>query len=192
MSKQLGKDLDSATTSSDLETLEQSKINQFLDLFEADRKRIYAYIYAYVMDKAAADDIFQDTSMVLWREFEKFEIGTNFSKWANGIVFNRVRTFRRNNKHLSLGLSEERLEEIFACESIEDNTEQQWQLLQTCRSQLLEPDQKLYQAFYVENNRAAAIAEQTGRSIYAIRKSIHRLRKKLFDCVDRKLRGDLL
>ena len=77
---------------------EQLVSHEFSQLFEADKNRLYAYIYAYVLDGSAADDIFQETSMTLWREFNKFELGTNFSKWANGIAFNRIRVFRRNNK----------------------------------------------------------------------------------------------
>ena len=88
-------------------TLVQADPELFISLFEADRNRLYSYIYAYVMDHTAADDIFQETSMTLWREFEKFEEGTSFSKWANGIAFNRVRVYRRKNKKFSLGLSEE-------------------------------------------------------------------------------------
>ncbi|WP_016957754.1 sigma-70 family RNA polymerase sigma factor [Catenovulum agarivorans] len=160
---------------------------QFLALFEAERKRIYAYIYAFVGDKAAADDIFQETSTILWREFDKFTLGTSFTKWSNAIVFNCVRTFRRNNKSL-VGLSDEVLNELVANADYSQSSEQRWNALQSCRAQLPESDQRLYQDFYVENQNAQEIAGNTGRSIFGVRKSIHRLRKKLFDCVDRKKR----
>jgi RNA polymerase sigma-70 factor (ECF subfamily) len=165
-------------------SLTQSNDELFMTLFEADRRRLYAYIYAYVMSKAAADDIFQETSMVLWKEFAKFEPNTDFAKWANGIAFNRIRVFRRDNKKYSLGLSEELSLEI------DDSVDQlslsatRWDILQRCLSGLKGPEFELYQAFYVNNQKAAEIAEHTGRSIFAIRKVIHKLRKKLFDCAD--------
>ncbi|WAJ71696.1 sigma-70 family RNA polymerase sigma factor [Catenovulum adriaticum] len=159
---------------------------QFIQLFEADRKRIYAYIYAYVMDKSAADDIFQETSIILWREFEKFEPHTSFSKWANGIVFNRVRVYRRQNNKLSYGLSESLMNEIADAGTFDSSSEQRWNILESCRAQLLAADQILYENFYLKNLKAQEIADKTGRSIFAIRKSVHKLRKKLFDCVDRK------
>ncbi|WP_111977601.1 sigma-70 family RNA polymerase sigma factor [Algibacillus agarilyticus] len=166
----------------------QNRSAVFVELFEADRSRLYAYIYAYVMDNAAADDIFQETSMTLWREFHKFEIGTQFSKWANGIAFNRVLVFRRTNKKYTLGLSDELIMSMSA--TIDKNSENslvnKWAYLQDCRALLPPNDQQLYDRFYIKNLKAQAIADQTARSIFAIRKSIHKLRKKLFDCVDRK------
>lgn len=160
--------------------------SEFIELFEAERKRLYAYIYAYVMDKTVADDIFQETSMILWREFEKFELGSSFTKWSNGIVFNRIRVYRRENKKHSLCLSDELLQEISSNLDYETSSENKWNALQFCRAQLSLPDQRLYEYFYVKNLDAQSIADKSGRSIFAIRKSVHKLRKKLFDCVDRK------
>ena len=174
------------------ETLTKADPDLFVSLFEADRNRLYSYIYAYMMDHTATDDIFQETSMTLWREFEKFEPGTNFSKWANGIAFNRVRVYRRNNKKFSLGLSEEIMVSISETISKEDYTETRWETLQECRTHLRDEDKKLYEDFYVKNKKAQEVADDTGRSIFAIRKAVHKLRKKLFDCVDRKKREGLI
>jgi len=164
----------------------------FVSLFDSDRNRLYSYIYAYVMDHTAADDIFQETSMTLWREFDRFEPGSNFSKWANGIAFNRVRVYRRKNKKFSLGLSEELMVSISDSISKEDYSETRWNTLQECRTHLRDEDNKLYEAFYVKNKKAQEVADESGRSIFAIRKAVHKLRKKLFDCVDRKKREGLI
>jgi RNA polymerase sigma-70 factor (ECF subfamily) len=170
--------------------LVQKSPELFTNLFEADRKRLYAYIFAFVTNAAAADDIFQETSMVLWREFEKFTPGTNFSKWANGIAFNRIREYRRANKKKMIGLSEEVLEALVEVQNQEQEKEKKWQVLQICRAALPDHIQNLYEDFYVKNLKAQEIAEQSGRSIFAIRKSIHKLRKVLFDCVEQKMRGE--
>ena len=174
------------------ESLVQADPELFISLFETDRNRLYSYIYAYMMDHTAADDIFQETSMTLWREFSKFEIGSNFSKWANGIAFNRVRVYRRKNKNYSLGLSEDLMQSISETISKEDYTESRWDALQECRTHLRDEDKELYEAFYIKNLKAQQVADQSGRSIFAIRKGIHKLRKKLFDCVDRKKREGLI
>lgn len=168
---------------------------QFVELFEADKNRLYAYIYAYMMDRAAADDIFQETCMVLWKDFEKFELGTNFSKWANGIAFNRVREHRYANKKYSIGLSDDFLEEFcqdIAATDLKQVTKQEkkWFYLEECCLHLSTPLLHIYQNFYVKNMKAQEIADKTGRSIYAIRKAIRKLRQKLHDCVNDKLRGD--
>jgi RNA polymerase sigma-70 factor, ECF subfamily len=162
----------------------------FISLFEADRNRLYSYIFAFMSNAAATDDIFQETSMVLWREFQKFTPGTKFSKWANGIAFNRIREYRRKNKKYAIGFSEEMLESLAEVAEKTSEEDTKWQKLQDCRTGLPEHIQKLYNDFYIQNLKAQEIADNSGRSIFAIRKSIHKLRKKLFDCVEHKKRGE--
>ena len=164
----------------------------FVSLFEADRNRLYSYIFAFMSNAAATDDIFQETSMVLWREFQKFQPGTSFSKWANGIAFNRIREYRRKNKKYAVGFSEEMLESLAEVAEKSSDEENKWQKLQDCRTGLAEHTQQLYEDFYVKNLKAQQIADNSGRSIFAIRKAIHKLRKKLFDCVETKKRGEQL
>lgn len=164
----------------------------FVTLFETDKNRLYAYIYAYVLDYAAADDIFQETSMTLWREFKRFEQGSSFSKWANGIAFNRIRTYRHNRNKYKLGVEDDIMQELADVISETDSTESSstWLHLKDCSSNLSAPLKKIYNAFYIEELKAKEIADHSGRSIYAIRKAIHKLRKVLFDCVEQKVKED--
>lgn len=165
--------------------------NQFVELFEADKNRLYSYIYAFVANTAAADDIFQETCLALWKDFENFELGTNFSKWANGIAFNRILTFKRQQKKYTLGLGEDFLLELKNDLSvIEQQTmalEKKWQYLEVCCRSLSPPLLQIYNSFYVNNLTAQEISRSTNRSIHAIRKAVHKVRKKLFDCVQNKV-----
>jgi RNA polymerase sigma-70 factor (ECF subfamily) len=165
-----------------------SLIEQFSELYEADKNRLYSYIHAFVSNSEVANDIFQETSLALWKDFHKFELGTNFSKWANGIAFLRVLTFRRKNKKYLLGLSDDFLQEFNNTLSEESKLSEPQQqklgYLEHCRALLPTPLQGIYQSFYVYNLTAQDIADNTGRSIHAIIKSVHKLRQKIFDCVD--------
>jgi RNA polymerase sigma-70 factor (ECF subfamily) len=159
----------------------------FTGLLEADRRRLYAYIFAYVGDKAAADDIFQETSLALWRDFDRFEPGTSFSKWANGIAFNRVRSHRRKAGRMPQLLSEDVLETLDTRHhDMAVELDERWTTLQDCVGQLPESQATIYEDFYRNNKTAQDLVESTGRSIFAIRKAIHKLRKQLFDCVGKK------
>jgi RNA polymerase sigma-70 factor (ECF subfamily) len=170
---------------------ESSNAALFKQLFESDQNRLYSYIYAFVSNHSMADDIFQETSVTLWQNFEKFEPGTNFSKWANVIAFNRIRHHRQANKKYQLGLSDDFTQEfsqnIAVMESQAIKQEQRWLHLEHCHSLLSEPLKQVYQSFYIDNFTANDIAEQSGRSVRAIRKAVHKLRTKLFECVDKKV-----
>lgn len=177
-----------------LDSADANRAQQFSKLFEADKNRLYRYIFASVWDNSAADDIFQETSLTLWNEFSKFERGSDFSKWATCIAFNRIRAYKRKQNKYQLGLEDDLLQEFSNNLSIlEENAvaqEVKWRHLERCYSLLSPPMQEIYQYFYNQNLMAQEIADQSGRSIYAIRKAIHKLRKKLFDCVETKISGD--
>lgn len=166
----------------------------FMGLYEADKNRLYAYIYAFVLNDAAADDIFQEASLTLWREFHRFELGTSFSKWANGIAFNRIRSYKRQQNRYHLDLDESLLEQFYQNkhnnQRLEEKQENKWSYLQSCTAQLPTNLKQIYRSFYVDNCKAKEIAEQTGRSIHGVRKSVHALRKKLFDCIEKKQSQD--
>ena len=87
-----------------------------------------------------------------------------------------------------LGLSDDFLHELNDTLTEEyvlsELQEQKLGYLEHCRASLSAPLQGVYQSFYVHNQTAQEIADDTGRSIHAIRKAVHKLRKKLFDCVD--------
>ncbi|WP_232824786.1 sigma-70 family RNA polymerase sigma factor [Algibacillus agarilyticus] len=166
------------------------KIRQFEQLLEADKSRLYAYIYAIVGEPGAVEDIFQETCLTLWQEFDKFELGTNFSKWANVIAYYRIENSRRINKRYQLGLSDDFLKEfshnISVFESNHHSQEQKWQHLEHCRSLLSAPLKEVYQSFYLESLTAKQIATNTGRSVHAIRKVVHKIRTQLLACVNKK------
>ena len=167
--------------------------DNFIELFEADRRRLYAYIVAFMGDKAAADDVFQETSLTLWREFHRFQVGTDFSKWANGIAFNRVRSYRRSAGRMPQLLSDDLLEKLDTRhQEISGVMDERWRILQECVTELPAPQEKIYREFYRNNKTAKDLASSTGRSIFAIRKSIHKLRKRLFDCVGLKCSGEVV
>ncbi len=48
------------------------KTEEFVRLFAAHHNRLLAYILAMMHDRADAEEVFQETSLVLWREFDHF------------------------------------------------------------------------------------------------------------------------
>src|SRR5271157_5855517 len=54
----------------------------FAGLYAAHQRALRAYIVAVVPDRNLADEVFQQTSLVLCEKFSTFEAGTNFAAWA--------------------------------------------------------------------------------------------------------------
>ena len=79
----------------------------FTRLLVAHQPRIYGFVYSLVGDRAAADDVLQEVSTVLWRKFNDFEHGTNFNAWALNIARFSVLEWRRKQSRAPLLLDDE-------------------------------------------------------------------------------------
>ena len=84
------------------------RYEEFLSAFSHTQARVQAYIQALVPDPAHADDVFQSTSLVLWRSFATFDRDREFLPWALGVARHQVlthwRTKRRDRHVFSEGL----------------------------------------------------------------------------------------
>src|SRR5260370_41688569 len=64
-------------------------------LMTRHQRRIFAYIYTLVPDRYDAEDLLQETSVVICEKFDQFEEGTDFVAWACQIAYWRVRYARQ-------------------------------------------------------------------------------------------------
>ena len=63
-----------------------------MELLTQHDRALSVYVYSLVSASADADDILQQTKMILWRCFDQFESGTNFIAWARKTAFHQVLT----------------------------------------------------------------------------------------------------
>ncbi len=163
---------------------------EFLRRFEGERHRLYGYIVACVASREGADDVFQESSLALWREFDRFRPGTDFWSWAKTVALNRVREFRRRNRRDPLILGEAVQEALVRDrDAMQEELDRRWGVLSSCLEKLRAPDRELFETFYRDERTAQEAADREGRSVFAVRKAIHRIRRALFDCVDRTSGG---
>jgi RNA polymerase sigma-70 factor (ECF subfamily) len=160
----------------------------FLFLFTKCQGRLQAFIRTLVHDPAQADDVFQSTSLVLWRSFATFRRDTDFLPWAIGTARHQVlvhwRT-RRRDRHV---FSEALLADLAdTAENVIDTAEARMAALEACIAALPDRQRELIQMFYGANQAAETIAKRWDRTVHAVYKALKVMRKALFDCVTRKL-----
>jgi len=68
----------------------------FLDLLEPIKDSLYRYALRNSWGDDQAGDILQEAVMTGWREFHRFEAGTNFKAWMFRILINSI--YRLNKK----------------------------------------------------------------------------------------------
>jgi len=160
----------------------------FVCLFALNQRRVYSYILTLLPNRADADDVLQETSMVLWRKFEEFDQSSNFTAWACRIAYFEVLRFRRRKKPQELAFSSS-VVELLATEtaSRSDELETRYQALSNCVKKLRPGDQELVALRYREQATIRYIAAEIGRPIEGLYKTYQRIRRSLVDCVDRAL-----
>ena len=157
----------------------------FLRLYSEHQRDLLKFIFTLVPSHSDADDILQDTSVILWHKFSEFTPGTNFFRWASRVAFNKVRDFRKKSArdHLRFwtddlidAIAETRLEE-------EELLVRQRVLLAGCVRELPAGDRELIHHYFSKRIPIKAIAERLGRPANTVYKALNRIRKALVECV---------
>jgi RNA polymerase sigma-70 factor (ECF subfamily) len=133
--------------------------------------------------------VFQEVCVVLWREYETFELGTDFVKWVSVIAVHQVQRFRRQQKRVGPQLSEAAVE-LISADAIErvDLLESRREALRRCMEKLPAHDRQLVRQCYGDSRATfKTVAEDLGRPVNTIYKALNRIRKALFNCIERTI-----
>ena len=148
------------------------------------RHRIYAFIAKQLVNPADAEDVFQKTSLVLWKKMHEFNAQGSFFHWACGVAFNEVRNFltvqRRSRLHFDIELVELLAEDARSEGGI---SEARLSALQHCMEHLSARQQEILRRCYMGASTITEVAEGLGRERGALYKQLARLKEKLIHCI---------
>jgi RNA polymerase sigma-70 factor (ECF subfamily) len=135
-----------------------------------------------------AADVLQDTSMILWRKFDNFELGTNFFAWACKIARLEVMKYRERKVHSARVFDAQLIEKLVVEAADADVVGSvSLQALENCLGKLSENDRLLIQRRYQPGSSVRQLAAEVGRTANSLSKSLGRIRRALVECVDRTL-----
>lgn len=161
---------------------EDAAAEAFVALLREHRHRIYAFIAKQLVHHADVDDVFQRTSLVLWKKMRDFDSNGSFFHWACGVAYNEVRNFltvqRRNRLHFDADLVELMAREA---RDEEELSEARLIALRTCVSKLPENEQFILRRCYAGKASITEVAQSLGRDRGALYKQLARLRARLLD-----------
>lgn len=162
--------------------------DEFVQLFTRHQRRVYLHILAQVPNPVEAEEILQETNVVIWNKYRQFEAGTNFFAWAARIASYEVMKHRDRRRRDRLSFSSELVAQI-AAESLEsaDTLGQRRQALMHCLGKLSPRDRDLVQQRYAPGQSGKDLAERVGRPANSVYQSLSRIRRALFECVNRRL-----
>lgn len=165
---------------------ESQKAQEFVRIWSAESRRIYAYIMMLHPNAADADELFQETALTIWEKFDQFEPNTNFRAWACKIARNKVGSFWQLRRHLVLNFGEDFPDLIDGMMTRKaDVLDAQHEALADCFKKLGARDQHLIELRYQDGSTVKNVAHQVKRSVHAVYKALSRIHMALLDCVIR-------
>lgn len=161
---------------------------EFVQLFTHYQRRLFLYILSQIPNPIEAEEVQQETNVVIWSKFAQFRPGTNFLAWVSQIANFEVMKYRSRRKRDRMQFSDEFLETV-SRESLErsDELEDRRKALIECIEKLRPRDRELIQQRYAPGEKGKHLAEQIGRPANSVYQSLGRIRRSLMDCIQRRL-----
>lgn len=163
------------------------RTESFVELITRYQPRIFLFILSLVHNRADAEDVLSDVTLVLWRKFEEFRPGSDFRAWAFAVAAQRAKCFLESRRN-RLCPSDAFVEQLVAAAGeLPDRHHELLDALEQCKRKLRLPDQDLLQRRYAPRATIASVAAEVSRSEAALYKALARIRQALYACIHRTL-----
>lgn len=145
----------------------------FDEIYKLYCQRIFRLCMGYVNDVEIANDMVQETFIIVWEQLPKFRNEALISTWIFRIATNRCLQHIKLNDRLPL----DKLLDVYVDEN-QNDVESDMQFLYQCISELREMD-RIIISLELENVNQAEIAQIVGLSEGNIRVRIYRIKQTL-------------
>lgn len=162
---------------------------KFLHVFTQHRNQIYSYIYSILPNRDDAEDVFQRTSLILWKKFSDYDDSSSFFSWACGVAFYEVKNFIRVAQRKRLQFRDDVIQQLAderaGVSQLKLN--QRAAALQDCIQKLREKDRNLIDQVYRDQMPVKELAETTGAAVQTLYNRLNQIRHQLTHCIERTL-----
>jgi RNA polymerase sigma-70 factor (ECF subfamily) len=170
-----------------------AKGKAFLRLFLQNERRLYAYVLALLPNRADADDVLQEASLVMWDKFDAERPPADFAAWGCRIAYFKVLDFAKKRQRSRVRFSQAMLDRIAETASEQAATlqlDERREALAHCLEKLSPRDRDLLARRFTEGASVQSIAAGAGRSADSVYKALAKVRLALFECVTRRLAAE--
>jgi RNA polymerase sigma-70 factor, ECF subfamily len=167
----------------------EQEIAAFSELVAASRNRVFGYIYAMLHNMSDAEDIYQQTTVLMWQKFDEFEPGTDFGNWALKIAYFNIKNFQRSQRRRHVFFSDAVMEKVASSYEARDaeNALERLEALSHCVGRLSDRHRQILKQRYADNLPIRELAAGEGKTESAMAMLLSRLRRTIAGCVQAKL-----
>jgi RNA polymerase sigma-70 factor, ECF subfamily len=159
---------------------------RFLSLFLRSEREVFRYVAVLVPNVADAEDIVQQTALVLWEKFHDYDPGQPFTPWACRFALNKTRQWLERRQRwqalLEGGLAEELAQRR---EELRPEMDVRLRHLEGCLGKLPEEQSVLIEGYYYRRDDTETLAMNSGRTVAATYKMLQRVRQALQACIEK-------
>lgn len=164
---------------------------ELVRLIAQAQRRLYAFILTLVRRPADAEDVLQETNVVLWRKRETFQPGSDFLAWVFEIARRQVLAWRGRQARDSDPFDAALLSEIADTAIVEsEQYTRRESALRGCLQKLPDSQRELILRRYQPQVAVNALAAQMGKSAKAVSEALRRIRDSLRQCIERTLAAE--
>ena len=158
----------------------------------SERERLLAYINAIVCSHSLAEDVFQETAVLLMKKQDKLTSDQHVRGWlrltARHLAMKSVKQRSRQAISLDVAL----IEAMDASWDRIDNEQMQerLELLTGCIEKLTSYSREILKLRYAKGMTGDRLAEKMGRNTSAVQRAMTRIHRQLAECVQHKIEND--
>jgi RNA polymerase sigma-70 factor (ECF subfamily) len=152
------------------------------------QSQLYAYVLTLLADAVAADDVLQETNLVLCRKADEFSAGTNFEAWAFRVARIQCLAYWKTRARSRLVLDDAALQQIASqAEARITEFDDRTLALRQCLAELPPRQRELLEKRYAAGGSIKELAEQVRRSVASLSQTLYRIRGALLACIRSRL-----
>jgi RNA polymerase sigma-70 factor, ECF subfamily len=164
---------------------------EVMRLFMQHQPMLFVFLQTLLNDYADAEEVLQETSIVIWRKRQQFVPGTSFANWAMTVAQLEARKFLRTRKQLPRAFNDELVDQLAAEMVAEhDLIESRHRALRYCLENLKDNERHLVDVAYGVDLTMKVISEQLGMIPSRFYKTLNRIRQRLQKCIQYRLAAE--
>jgi RNA polymerase sigma-70 factor, ECF subfamily len=164
---------------------------RLMTLMTRHQRQVFSYIYVLVPNRNDAEDLLQETSLLICEKFHEFREGTDFVAWACQIAYWRIRYSRQKFARSKVVFDQEIVDVVAkTAGNMTEELDDRHEALARCLEKLHPRDRDLLLARYEPGGGVEEAARRSGRTVPTAYKALARLRKLLLDCVSTRLAAE--
>lgn len=154
------------------------------------QRQLHAFILSMVWNATEADDVLQETNLVLWEKVAEFDASRPFLPWAMRFAqFQALAWLKRHRRQTERFVFDDDLAKLLADEAAmhEPAFDVRQHALASCLQKLPSEQRRLIARRYEPGGSVNAMAEKAKTTAKAVSDRLRRIRHALLGCIEKTI-----